>query len=206
MKIFFKGWRGVVKILLLVGLIAATVWLGQNVQRLRAENASLNDTLAKLPETLSAAAAQRTVLAEQQPTLEQLQRLLPRREEVGGVAGALEHEGALRTVVVVITDLRDVEFRDASGAVAAASGPVRDVRIAGVATGSPAQLLSWLAVAEHLPYLMRLEEWKLRVITVPTVLPTLPDQQAGGQASSPPPAEAAAELSFTFFLSIRHAD
>lgn len=199
MKIFFKGWRGVVKILLLVGLIAATVWLGQNVQRLRAENASLNDTLAKLPETLSAAAAQRTILAEQQPTLEQLQRLLPRREEVGGVAGALEREGAQRTVAVVITDLRDVELQDASGAAAAASGPVRDVRIAGVATGSPAQLLSWMAAVEHLPYLMWLEEWKLRVITVPTVLPA-------GQAGSPPPAEAAAELSFTFLLSIRHAD
>ncbi len=203
MKIFFKGWQWVGRAMLLLALVAVTVWLGQRIQLLRTSTASLNDTLAKLPETLSAEAAQQAILTEQQPKLERVQQLLPRREEVGVVVGAMEREGAQRTVAVVITDLREVELKDASGAVVpappAGGGPLRDIRIAGVATGSPAHLLSWLAVAEQLPYLMRLESWKLRVLesaATPVVAPT----------ALPVPATAAAELAFTFLLSTRYAE
>ena len=201
MKILFKGWQWVGRAMLLLALVAVTVWLGQRIQLLRTSTASLNDTLAKLPEMLSAEAAQQAALTEQKPKLERLQRLLPRREEVGVVAGALERAGAQRTLAVVITDLREAELKDASGTVVTASGPLRDIRITGVATGGPAQLLSWLAAAEQLPYLMRLESWTLRVIESTGASGT----SVVAPTASPVPA-AAAELAFTFLLSIRYAE
>lgn len=202
MTLFFKGWQWVAKGLLLLGLVAVMVWLGQRVQLLRTQNASLNDTLAKLPEVLSAEAAQQAVLAQHRAAVERLQRLLPRREEVGAVIGAMEREGAPRQVAVVITDIREVEIREATGAVAPPSGPVRDFRIAGVATGAPASLISWLAATEGLPYLWRVEDWKLRVVESPGVQGT----QGVAPTTSPQPRATAAELSFTLLLSIRHVD
>lgn len=191
MTFFFQGWQWAAKSLLLLGLVVAAGWLGQRTQHLRATNAELNDSLAQLPETLSAEAVRRMELAEQQPTLERLQRFLPRREEVGVVAGALEREGTQRQVALVITDVREAEVRDASGAVVPASGPLRDIWVAGVATGRPTQLLHWLAAVERLPYLMQLQEWKFRVLEPITV--TVPPQMH-------------AELTFAFLLSIRYGD
>lgn len=209
MTIFFKGWQWVVKSLLLLGLAAVTVWLGQQTQSARARHDNLSRALAKLPETLSAEAAQGAVLAQHRAAVERLQRLLPRREEVGAVAGAMEREGTQRNVAVVITDLKEAELRDASGTVAPPSGPVRDLRITGIAIGAPAQLISWLGAVEHFPYLMRIEEWKLRVLEsagAPGTQPRLPDGQVVVPITSPLPKEAAAELAFTWLLSIRHAE
>lgn len=200
MKMLFKGWRWVAKGILLLVLVAVTAWLGQRVQAARVERDRLEATLTKLPEELSAAVANEVTLARQQPALEQLARFVVRREEVGVVASVLEGEGNKRQVTVVITDVREEEVRDATGAVVPAGGPLRDVRIAGSVRGTPARLLSWLAEVEQLPYLLRLDDWKIGVIQATGT----DGGQQSAPISSPIPSETNAMLTFTIRLSIQH--
>lgn len=202
MKLTFMGWPWVGKVVLLVGLVIGSWWLGRMVRAARVERETLTQGLLDIPERLSAEARQHTALAQHREALQQLQRLLPDQPGVGALASVLEQEGTRQQVTVALTDLKEVEERDASGVVLPPRGPVRDIRITGVVRGVPGRLLDWLGAVERLPYLLRVEAWKLQVVapgaeqaTSVVVPPTSP------MPSTPP-----AELSFSLLLSIRYAD
>lgn len=188
----FAGWRWVAKALLLAGLAGGVWWLGAKVLETRVEREVLTQTLTELPARVSAEVVQQAALSQHQTSVEQVQRLLPDQQAVGSVAGSLEQEGSRREVTVTLTDIAAVLEQDASGAPVTPTGPVGDIRISGSASGAPGQLLEWLGIVEGLPYVLRVEAWKLQVV-VPTTLPVVP-------------ARPAAEIFFSLLLSVRHAD
>lgn len=203
MSIVFPGWRWAARGGLLVVLFGVAGWLGHMVQETRLEREQLTQTLTGLPERLSAEAVQQTALSQHRPVLEKLQRWLPGQQEVGAVASALEQAGGRHQVTVTLTGVTKAEERDASGAIIPPSGPVRDIQITGTVSGAPGRLLDWLGAVERLPYLLRVDAWKLQVVTAAAGQATT---QVLVPAPSVLPAVLPAELSFSLLLSVHYAD
>lgn len=189
----FTRWRWPVRGAGWTLLLLATVWLGQRVQAARVEHEQRQQIWARVPAELSAEAALDKMLSEQEAAIEQLRRLVVRRAEVGQVVGVMEQMARQRQLEVVLTDIREEGQ-------AAASGPLRDVRLAGTVTGTPASLLSWLVAVEQLPYVLHLADWKLQLVERPS------SGLAVGVAPETEPAAATvtAEGTFTFMLGIQN--
>jgi hypothetical protein len=186
--------------LVLLGSVAW--WLWSSATTLREEEATMQQTMAHAPLQQAQEAAAAELLAKHDASIKQIQAMVVQREGIGEVITALETQAAKRTITLRISDISEDRKYDAAGKEIEPSGPLRDIRIKAVAIGDPHVLVDFVRVIEHLPYLLRVVDWKIAATS--TTSQTVGVGEVPRTAASPTPRIVTGELHFTLLVSIHH--
>lgn len=156
------------KPLLVLGAVAAAVailsvtvfawrWVIRERSALRAQEASLE----QLPEITARQLAAQSELDKRVFDVQRVNGFLVAKDQIGAVVSEIEAAAREAGVEMTVPAVEEKEQVDETGKVVPLSGPLFEVRLKIVATGTPAALLRFLHAAEHIQRLVYLESFRL---------------------------------------------
>lgn len=142
-------------------LIVATIWGWQMLSNFREEVLQGASTLEMRPEEQVLFASVQSEISRRGDDVASVESLIVERNQLGDVVGQIEGAAQDAGVLVALPEVEEKAVFNEHGNEVEPSGPIQEVRIAIVATGSPRDLLEFLYQLEHLPYLVTLDDWRL---------------------------------------------
>lgn len=172
---------------IMVGLLLG-LWFGwQELQQLRQQVSEAQRTVENIPQQLLEQDDIASELKKQATRLQQLEKFLPRREAIGEVVAAIESLARQNGVSVIVPDVKEEIRYGRDNKPIPVTGRYLDVRLIVQGYGDPTKLMTFLYGMEHLPYLLRIPDWKISTdfLVVPAALSVSPPE---GTASPERPA------------------
>lgn len=146
----------------LVGVcIGGTAWAWRWLLEKRAAAAAQEAALQQMPETAARAGAARAELEKRRFDIERVQGFLITKDQIGSVVTEIEQAAQAAGVEASVPAVEEKQEVDAEGNVVVAAGVLYQVRLKVVATGKPANLLTFLHAVEHIHHLVYFESFRL---------------------------------------------
>ena len=188
--------------LILLGVVIVCFWAWKAVHTQKIAMFQVQKALNELPERITGQAALKSELDRHKHDIERLYKYTPTRDEVNEFVNELENEAKKRKVKISIQDFIEDKKLDENGNPIEDAGPLRDVYVKGMATGSPEQLVALIHALEHMPYLVRLSEWDLKALAQGNSGVTVANIPADDTTVQPQ--EVPGQLFFTLILALRY--